>query len=131
MRTSEHLTPGQTYSRKQLMEAFKIGDSTINNGIFRPAGHDSVWIFITQNKTADRTQYVDVYSGDVLNFEGQTTGRTDDLIREHRERGLELLLFFRRKKDERPDYSFCFEGVFEYVSSESGPPTRFRLLRRA
>jgi hypothetical protein len=87
-------------------------------------------LFITDEKTADRTQYEDRFVGDDLHFEGQTAGRTDALIREHRERGLEIILFHRERKDERPDYSFRFEGVFVYVGSESGPPTRFHLRRR-
>ncbi|MFN7020706.1 MAG: hypothetical protein ACK4WH_05165 [Phycisphaerales bacterium] len=130
MRTSDHLIPGQTYSREQLRERFQIADATINTGIFRPAGHESVWLFITEQKTSDRTPYEDQLSGEDLYFEGQTQGRTDALVREHRDRGLELLLFYRHRKDERPDYSFLYEGVFEYVSSESGPPTRFHLRRQ-
>lgn len=130
MRTSDHLIPGQTYSREQLRERFQIADATINTGIFRPAGHESVWLFITEQKTSDRTPYKDQLSGEDLYFEGQTQGRTDALVREHRDRGLELLLFYRHRKDERPDYSFRYEGVFEHVSSESGPPTRFHLRRQ-
>lgn len=129
MRTSEHLVVGRTYSRHQLREQFQITDATINTGIFKPQGHASVWLFITKDKTADRTQYEDRFHGDDLHFEGQTSGRTDPLIREHRERDLEIILFHRERKDERPDYSFRFEGVFEYVGSESGPPTRFHLRR--
>ncbi|MFN4839662.1 MAG: hypothetical protein ACK5Q8_09680 [Phycisphaerales bacterium] len=30
MRTSDHLIPGQTYSREQLRERFQIADATIN-----------------------------------------------------------------------------------------------------
>src|SRR5262245_35409113 len=117
IKTSTQLTPGGTYSREQLREVFGIKDATLKTGIFRPAGHDSVWVFVTEEKTADRTPYVDRLEGDDLHFEGQTKGRTDNLIKEHREKGLELLLFLRKRKDERPDYSFRYEGPFEYVDA--------------
>lgn len=129
MQTSEHLQVGATYSREQLRDQFRITDATINTGVFRPAGHDSVWLFITEHKTADRTQYEDRLVDDDLHFEGQSQGRTDALIREHRQRGIELLVFFRERKDERPDYSFRLEGRFKYVGEQSGPPTKFHLRR--
>lgn len=127
MRTSTQLTLGATYSREQLRELFGITDATLNTGIFRPAGYDSIWLFITDHKTADPTQYEDRLDGDDLFFEGQTKGRTDQLITEHHERGLELLLFHRSRKDERPDYSFTYKGPFEFVDAQSGPPTKFHL----
>ena len=128
-RTSTQLTVGETYSRVALREMFDIADATLNTGIFRPAGHDSVWIFITDEKTPDRTQYEDRLEGDDLFFEGQPKGRTDALIQEHRERGLELLVFHRRRKDERPDYSFRYLGPFEYINAQSGTPTKFHVRR--
>lgn len=131
LRTSTRLAVGRTYSREQLRDQFGIVDATINTGIFRPSGHDSVWIFITEQKTSDRTQYIDRMEGDNLYFEGQTKGRTDALIREHRRFGVELLVFHRVRKDQRPDYSFEYMGEFEYVSDSAGPPTKFHLRRVA
>jgi hypothetical protein len=129
IKTSAQLMLGATYSRKQLRELFGIKDATLETGIFRPAGYDSIWLFITENKAADRTPYVDRLEGENLHFEGQTKGRTDQLIKEHRARGLELLLFHRNRKDERPDYSFLYEGQFEFVDSADGQPTKFHLRR--
>ncbi|MBS0198091.1 MAG: DUF3883 domain-containing protein [Planctomycetes bacterium] len=136
MRTSTLLTLGATYSRKELSQRFGITDATLNTGVFRPAGHDSVWLFITEEKTPDRTQYKDMLDGDDLHFEGQPSGRTDAIITNHASSGLELLLFYRTHKDERTDYSFRYEGPFEYVGSTVGKPdekipTRFHLRRSA
>jgi hypothetical protein len=128
-KSSARLVVGQTYSRERLRDMFGIRDATLNNGIFKPAGHDSVWLFVTANKTSDRTQYRDSLNGDDLYFEGQTKGRTDSLISRHREQGDELLLFFRESKSERPDFSFRYEGSFEFADSKTGPPTRFHLRR--
>lgn len=129
VKSSAAITIGARYSRDQLKAQFSIRDATINTGIFRPAGHDSVWLFVTEEKTSDRTQYEDHLDGDNLYFEGQTAGRTDSLIQEHVDRGLELLVFHRAKKNEFADHSFRYEGPFEFVVSEPGPPTRFHLRR--
>lgn len=98
--TSQQLEPGSVYSRADLKARFDIHDATLNTGIFRPKGYDSVWLFITEHKTSDRTQYEDTLEGDTLRMQGQTMGRTDALILEHRQRGLELLVFYRKAKYE-------------------------------
>lgn len=130
VRTSDFLTVGEVYTRAQLKDRFEIVDATINTGVFRPKGHDSIWLFVTQSKTPDRTQYEDLLEQDVLHWQGQSSGRTDDLIREHRQRGLELLLFYRHAKYEFPGAGFRYEGQFDYVSDEGERPASFILHRR-
>lgn len=100
IKTSELLEVGTPYTRAALKERFGIVDSTINTGVFRPKGHDSVWLFVTEEKSKDRTPYRDYLSGSLLEWDGQTSARTDPLIIEHRERHLELLLFYRQSKKE-------------------------------
>ena len=122
MKTSESLTRGTLYSRNDLRREFGITDATINTGIFQPRGTDSVWLFVTEQKTSDRTQYRDQLHGDVLEWEGQSSGRKDRLIIEHAINGLELLVFYRHSKAEYPDYAFRYEGQFRYMSHEPGDP---------
>ena len=98
MKTSDRLIAGQVYTRNELIEMFGIKDATVKNGIFRPKGHDSVWLFVTEEKTADRTQYHDRLNGDDLRFEGQTKERTDNLLIDSDDLGLELLLFHRKDR---------------------------------
>ncbi len=129
MKSSEHLTAGAVYTRKELMAQFGITDSTINTGIFQPSGHDSVWLFVTEKKTPDRTQYEDRLDGDVLDWDSQPSGRKDNLIIEHKERGLELLLFYRKEKYEFAGAGFRFEGPFDYVSRSGEGPAHFKLHR--
>lgn len=129
MRSSAHLTIGQLYTRKELRALFGITDTSINNGVFIPRGHSSVWLFVTEQKTSDRIPYQDMLDGDTLIWDGQRQGRTDKYIIEHRERELELLLFYRGSRDEYPDYAFRYEGEFEYVSHTGQYPTHFVLLR--
>jgi hypothetical protein len=126
---SELLQEGHVYTRDDLRDLFSITDLSINNGIFKPSVFDSVWLFITEQKTADRTQYKDMLVSDVLNMEGQTQGGTDHLLEEHVERGLELILFYRKKKYEHPGAGFTYKGRFLYQSQSGSQPTSFTLIR--
>ncbi len=127
--TSSQLTRGEVYTRKQLKALFSIKDATLNNGIFRPKGTPSIWLFVTQTKTADRTQYEDKLEGDILKMQGQTLGRTDDLIISHQRRGDELVLFYRAHKSQYPGYGFEYIGTFRYVSHAGAQPTGFTLQK--
>lgn len=125
--TSSSLQVGEVYTRAFLKERFDIIDLTINTGVFRPKGHDSVWLFVTEQKSKDRTQYRDYLSGSLLEWDGQTSARTDSLIVEHRERGLELLLFYRKSKLEFPGAGFRYYGRVLYEVHLPGRPSHFLL----
>ncbi|MBZ9963739.1 HNH endonuclease [Mesorhizobium sp. BR1-1-2] len=127
---SSILRVGNTYTRNQLREIFGIVDATLNNGVFKPKDLGSVWLFVTEEKTADRTQYRDRIEGDLLYWQGQTSGRTDHLITGHRDLGLELLLFFRERKYEFDGAGFRYFGPYEYVRHSGSSPTNF-VLRSA
>ncbi len=129
VRTSEVLTSGQLYSRNDLRERFNIVDQTLNTGIFKPHDHESIWLFVTEKKAGGMTAYEDLLDGDILYWQGQTAGLKDPLIIEHAGRGLELVLFYRERKDAYPEYEFRFEGPFEYSSHSGSRPTSFVLHR--
>ena len=129
MRTSDELRLGATYSREELARRFSIKDATIFTGIFRPKGHDSIWLFITRDKTPDRTQYKDNLLGDDLFIDGQKSGRKDRLLAEHFENDLEVLLFYRKSKKESENAGFLFEGLFRYVDHVGSKPARFHFRR--
>jgi hypothetical protein len=126
---SERLKQGSIYTRKDLSAIYAIKDASLNNGIFRLKEYDSVWLFITEHKTSDRTPYVDSLEGDTLHMQGQRLGRTDALIKDHRLRGLELLVFYRKAKYEHPFAGFRYEGIFNYHSHTGSTPTSFVLNR--
>lgn len=128
-RASERLEVDRVYTRDDLRDAFGITDATLNTGVFRPRGMASVWLFVTEEKTADRTQYHDQLEGDLLHWQGQTSGRTDDLVINHRAQGLELLLFIRRRKYEFTGAGFRYAGAFRYESHTGARPTSFTLRR--
>lgn len=129
VRTSDHLQPGELYTRAELRRLFEIADQTINTGIFGPQGSDSIWLFVTERKESDMTPYVDRLEGDILHWQGQTAGLKDALIIEHQEQGLELLLFYRKSKTEHPDHAFRYEGPFSYVRHHGANPAAFVLAR--
>jgi len=131
-RSSDFLKYGSVYSREDLKKQFKISDATINNGIFKPKEFSSIWLFVTEEKTPDRTQYRDYFDDLSLRFEGQTEKRTDHLIADHEIDGNELLVFYRKKKNEFPNYGFKYLGRFFYWTHKPGKkpsdPTRFVLF---
>jgi hypothetical protein len=127
--TSDHLIQGEIYPREQLIEMFAIADSTVNNGVFQIKGSNSIWLFITRDKTNDRTQYQDHLDGDLLHWEGQTAGRTDAKIVDHEGNGNELLVFYRDSKRQYPKAGFRYEGPFRYLSHKPGKPSQFLLQR--
>lgn len=127
MQTSNNLELSKTYSRKELQKQFGINDATLFTGIFQPKDHSSIWLFVTKHKTPDRIDYYDDFDGQILLFEGQRTGKTDGKIINHIADGNELLVFYRRKKDEYTDYAFKYLGRFEYVSHKGDKPKHFLL----
>jgi hypothetical protein len=129
MKTSPHIEFGKVYTRQDLREKFKINDATIDTGIFRPKDHKSIWLFITQQKSRDMTQYNDRLEGDDLHVDGQSAGLKDKTLIEHEKNGDELLLFFRRTKTEHPEGGFRYEGRFQYAGHTGTKPAHFHFRR--
>jgi predicted HNH restriction endonuclease len=127
--SSNQLVEGEVYSRKQLIEQFCITDKNINTGIFRPAGYNSIWLFITEKKSGNMTAYTDRLTDDILHWDGQTEGRKDKYIIEHQANNFELLVFYRESKTQHPEYGFRYEGQFTYVSHTGAKPAHFMLQR--
>lgn len=113
---SEQLTYGQIYTRDELRKKLNITDATLNNGIFRPSGYQSIWLFVTEQKTKDRPQLNDRLENGILNWDGQPKGRTDKQVIDHEKDGNELLVFYRKHRNEYPGSGFKYEGRFKYIS---------------
>jgi hypothetical protein len=124
------LEVGVVYTRAKLKDLFGITDATINNGVFPVKVRHEIWLFVTEQKSADRVQYKDELDGDELHWQGQSLGRTDKLIINHRVEGNEILVFYRKKKDEYPGAGFRYQGHFDYRSHSGRQPTSFILRRR-
>ena len=124
------LVAGNIYTRNDLRELFGIRDATLNNGVFHVKERQEIWLFVTENKTADREQYADKLTGNMLHWQGQRLGRTDSLVIDHKRSGNRLLLFYRTAKYQFDGAGFRYEGPFEYVSHSGSRPTSFILRRQ-
>jgi hypothetical protein len=124
------LVVGNIYTRNDLRELFGIRDATLNNGVFYVKERQEIWPFVTENKTADREQYVDKLTGNMLHWQGQRLGRTDSLVIDHKRSGDRLLLFYRTAKYQFEGAGFRYEGLFEYVTHSGSQPTSFILRRQ-
>jgi hypothetical protein len=124
---SRNLKVGEVYSRKSLGKIFHITDATLNTGVFKPKDHSSVWLFVTRKKAANQPKYVDYIAGDMLHWQGQSSGKSDLMIIEHKIRDLELLLFYRDEPRQHADSGFRYMGQLEYVAHKAGHPTSFTL----
>lgn len=129
MKTSEHLKDGNIYTRKELQELFKTRDATIRTGIFHPRGHDSIWLFITEEIAPNQTQYRNRLRGDELEIDGQLAGMKDRMLINHEGDGLEVILFYRGGPREFPGSGFRYEGRFRYVRHEGTRPAHFYFRR--
>ena len=127
--SSQELEVGAIYTRNQLINQFAITDSNVNNGVFRLRNSNSIWLFVTEQKPSGVTQYLDTLVGDELRWQGQTMGRTDNLVIHHERDALEIMVFYRHTKTQYPGYGFCYEGTFVYQSHTGGGPASFVLRR--
>ncbi|MGQ0589825.1 MAG: HNH endonuclease [Sphingosinicella sp.] len=122
---SEWLSVGDIYTREQLRHRFSIVDATLNNGVFKARGSRSIWLFVTEKKTADRPQLFDRLEGDMLRWSGQPAGRTDRLLIDHLSNGDEVLLFYRERRDRYRGGGFLYEGPFLYRGHSGSRPASF------
>ena len=126
---SEQLVQEQLYTRTQLRQLFDITDATIDTGVFRPSGYNSVWLFVTAPPAGGSGPQNHLLDSDTLLWSGQLAGRTDQLIISHELRGLELLVFYRESSTQFPSAGFRYLGRFEYQRHTGSRPALFTLTR--
>lgn len=126
---SDQLVQQQPYTRDQLRQLFGITEATINAGVFRPSGYNSIWLFVTARAGSNSVPQSRLIDDNTLAWSGPLAGRTDQLIITHELRGLELLVFYRDSHVQYPDAGFCYLGRFEYQSHSGSRPALFTLTR--
>jgi putative restriction endonuclease len=126
---SDQLMQQQPYTRDQLRQLFGITEATIETGVFRPSGYNSVWLFVTARAGSSSIPQSKLLDDNTLVWTGQLAGRTDQLIITHELRGLELLVFYRESHVQYPGAGFCYLGRFEYQSHSGSRPALFTLAR--
>lgn len=120
---------GNVYPRKDIADLLDCGEQALWRGVFTPKCFDSIFLFVTENKTPDKTPYNDLLSVDDLEWDGEEQGRSDKRIINHKANGDEILLFYRTHKNAYPGYGFRYEGKFNYVSHKCIRPVHFILKR--
>lgn len=125
---SEQLIEGQAYTRVELRQLFDTADATIETGVFRPSGYDSVWLFITRELSSDPQFQSRLLDVNTLLWSGQLT-RHNQLVITHESRGLELLVFYRESQTQYSGTGFSYVGRFEYQSHTGTSPALFTLAR--
>lgn len=130
-RWGEGFAVGSIYTRGEISDYFGTNDASINNGVFKPKGRNIVLLFVTAKKTKDRPQYKDQLSGEILEWDGQISGRTDYLIKEHKKLDVTLLVFYRKSRGEFPNSGFIFLGNAIFLRSTGSHPTHFWLRLEA
>ena len=108
------------YTRAELQQLFSITDATLRNGVFPFKDRHEIWLFVTEQKSADQTPYKDELVGDTLHWQGQTAGHTDPLVINHRQQGNNILVFYRKTKNEFATSGFRLEGAFDYSATREG-----------
>ena len=128
--TSKRLTPGEIYSRASLRSLFDISDATINNGVFPLKGSASIWLFVTEKKTGDRTPYRDLLEGDTLRWQGQMAGRTDGRIINHQAPGPGTPRLLQEKQERTPGIRFPIRGTLRVYQPLRRASNQFRFTAR-
>ena len=120
------LTVGTRYSRDDLVRLWGLGGrQAISRGVVTPAGASQVILFVTENKTADMTEYRDQLGGELLSWEGDGLAwNLSRLAAQIDNPSDEIHLFFR---DTRPeDFIYC-GGVTVVSADLTHPNGRFEL----
>jgi len=117
----EAIAIGNSYERKELASIWGYQTfHAIAKGIVTPAGTPYVILFITENKQASSTPYVDALSGKFLHMEGEAAHGSDARLIQD---GNEVHLFHR----EYHHAPFIYQGRVELAAStlERNRPSHF------
>lgn len=121
---------GNSYDRKELARLWGYQTfHAIAKGVVTPAGTPFIILFITENKQAGSTPYVDALSGNFLHMEGEAAHGSDRRLINSADDGSEVHLF-HRKFHHGP---FVYEGQVKLTAStlETARPSHFTLTLQA
>jgi hypothetical protein len=120
------LSEGAQYTRDELATLWGYATyHAIARGVVTPARDNKIIIFVTEYKSADRTQYRDRLHGGVLEWEGPTDHFAEDRMVRAPRNGDEIHIFYRRYQREPFTYLGMCE-VARYVAN-SNRPSEFEL----
>ena len=112
---------GNLYDRIALAKMWGYkAHQAISRGVITPVGTSVIILFVTKEKQASSTQYVDYINEDYLYWEGEEKGGNNERIIKSRANGDTVYLFFRHKHHEL----FIYMGVItleNYIPNKNGP----------
>lgn len=115
---------GKSYDRKKLASFWGYQTfHAIAKGVVTPAGTPFVILFITENKQASSTPYVDALSGNFLHMEGEAAHGSDRRLVNSTKDGSEVHLFHRKFHHD----PFVYEGqvTLTAYNLETARPSHF------
>ena len=125
---SERLTRDQHYTRAELKQLFGFSDTSLETGVFRPSGYNSVWLFVTALPSTDGQPTTQLVDEDTITWVSAGGARSHQLVVTHELRGLELLIFYREAATPLAA-GFRYLGQFEYQRSTISSPAILTLTR--
>lgn len=122
---TELLIPGESYTRKELALMWGYQkEHSLRRGIVTPKGHKLIFLFITQIKQSDQTQYKDRFDNDILHMEGEEKNGNDNrLINAHSVQ--DQIFLFYRTKHHKPFVYYGEVHLIDYFE-ETNKTTKFR-----
>jgi hypothetical protein len=117
---------GSLYTRDQLATVWGYASfHALARGVVTPAGDNKVILFVTENKSADRTPYRDRLRGSVLEWEGPTDHFAEDRMLGAPQNGTEIHLFYR--EEQRDPFEYLGQCRVVDCERHSTRPSSFRL----
>lgn len=120
----DSLVIGQKYGRSYLAQLWGVrSHHAISRGVYTPRAQNIIVLFVTKDKQASITQYVDYIEDGKLYWEGEQRHGSDDRIVNAEEAGDKIHLFYR----ETHHSPFVYYGEISLVSYRinTSEPSKF------
>lgn len=115
---SELLEQGHCYTRRQLRDEFSVPRSVVINDSFLPSGFSSVWIFLAEQGATVGLEFPCSIEENSFRLPDSLPTDVARLLAQHHSRGLELLVFLRKRVDS-PSPVYDYRGTYMSSSEEA------------
>lgn len=120
---------GEIYSRINLKENFNFKIYHPYSGIYHHKENDSLWLFVTEMKSENQTNYKDKLDGDILEWQGQENQDFYNIrVINHKKDGRKVHLLYREREKEYKNSAFRYEGEFTILSHKRNNTNNYNLV---
>jgi hypothetical protein len=117
---------GTEYTRGELSDLWGYaGYQAIARGVVTPAQDNKIVLFVTENKSSDRTQYQNRRRGSVLEWEGPTDHFAEDRMAGSPANGDQIHVFYRMHQKDRFEYLGQYR--IRHYRPNAARPSHFQL----